>query len=130
MSPRPDRQDFDTRVASLAHESTRKNKKNLQIIQRAALSAAQVTGDEHWDFFLSIVNEKIELKQAAMDEAVESLKTSDIFDPEEMINQKLAVRLLGREVEALQWVTELPKKLQEQGDTADELLGTIDESSD
>lgn len=130
MSPRPDREDFDTRVASLAHESVRKNKQNLQIIQRAALSAAQITGDEHWDFFLSIVNEKIKSKQAKLDEEAEKLKTSDIFDPEEMINQKLVVRLLGREVEALRWVTELPKKLMEQGDQADELLGTIEESSD
>ena len=128
---RPDRdRDGTPRLASQTQQSLRRTPKNRPIIKRAGLSAAQVTGDEHWDFFLSVVNQKIKEKQAAMDEAAEALKTSDIFDPEELIHQKLAVRLLGREVEALRWVTELPRILQEQGDQADELLGTIEESSD
>ncbi len=76
------------------------------------------------------MNERIEKQQKVMDEEADKLKTSDIFNPEDLINQKLTVRLLGREVEALRWVIGLPKELQEQGDRTSELLGTVDESSD
>lgn len=128
---RPDRdKDWGTRVASLAQKKVKDRRSELQGLKRAALSATQITGDEHWDFFLSVVNERMESSQKAVAVVSEALKNSDDFSPETLINQKLAVRLLGREIEVLQWVTELPKELMEQGDSADQLLGIVDESSD
>lgn len=128
---RPDRdRDWTPRTAALSQKRVRERKPELQAVRRAALSADAVTGDSHWDHFLEVVQEKIDVKQKELDGAALALKTSDDFSPETMINQKLAVRLLGREVEALGWVINLPQQLREQGDRASELLGTIDESSD
>ena len=90
----------------------------------------QVTGDEHWDLFLSIINDTVLGKIGERDVALEELKTSDDFTTEALINQKLAVRLLGREIEALEWVMALPKEIQEKGDQASKLLGTVTETSD
>jgi hypothetical protein len=114
----------------LSQSETKVRKPELQAIRRAALHAGAITGDAHWDFFLSVIKEKIETKQAEVKAASEKLLYSDVFTTEDLINEKLTVRLIGREIEALQWVIELPQQLQEQGDRATELLGTIDESSD
>jgi hypothetical protein len=128
---RPDRdQDWVPRLHSLAQSETKERRPELQAIRRAALHASEITGDEHWDFFLSMIKEKIEAKQAEVESASDRLINSDIFTTEDLINAKLTVRLLGREIEVLQWVIELPVQLQEQGDKASELLGTIDKSSD
>jgi hypothetical protein len=107
----------------------RSRSNELQAAKRAALSATQVTGDKHWDHFLSVVNERLERLQNEVDLAFDLLKTSDNFSPDDLINQKLAVRLLGREIQALTWVIELPQQLLEQGDLAKQLLGSINEST-
>lgn len=129
MSTRPDRdRDWGARIAGLSQETVRAPR--LEEIKRAALSAAQVTGDEHWDFFLSIVQEKMEDLRGQVETTVKDLTNSDIFTAENLINQKLAVRLLGRELEALEWVTSLPKTLMEQGDQAKQLIGNADKKPD
>jgi len=128
---RPDRDlDWGVRLKSLSQQKAEKQRENLQILRRAAISSAHVTGDEHWNFFLSVINAKVKTLREQRDTAAESLKKSDDFSPDTLINQKLAVRLLGREIESLEWVIGLPKELQEQGDQASELLGTIDKSAD
>jgi hypothetical protein len=127
---RPDR-DIDWATRSLRKRDDRitERRSELKAVERAAISASHVTGDEHWDFLLSAVKAKIEALEGTREAALDLLKTSDDFTTEKLINQKLAVRLLGREIEALQWVIGLPKELMEQGDQAKQLLGSVDESS-
>jgi imidazolonepropionase-like amidohydrolase len=128
---RPDRDiDWGERVKEQAKSTTEVRRLDLQVIRRTALHAGALTGDEHWDHFLSLVKHRIEERKAEIKTHADFLINSDIFTNEELINAKLAVRLFGREVEALEWVIELPAKLQEQGDQADKLLGTIDETPD
>jgi len=110
-------------------DSVRRSIPDLRAKHHAALSIAEVTGDEHWDRFLQIVQGRIEEVTQMRDEARNRLETSDDFSAESLINQKLAVRLYGRDIEALQWVIGLPKDILEDGDRAKELLGTIDEST-
>lgn len=127
---RPDRDtEWRDRVRSLSSERVRSAVPDLKAIQRAALSATQVTGDEHWDLLVSIVKGRLESLQSQIEVAFDHLRNSDEFTTSEVINQKLAVRLLGREISTLEWVIELPRSLKEQGDRAKELLGTVDESS-
>ena len=125
---RPDRdRDWSTRTPRGGSHVPRKPE--LQAIKRAALAAAQVTGDEHWDLLLSVVQERIEKLKGLKASAADSLESSDDFTTEGLINQKLAVRLYGKEIEALEWVINLPKSIMEQGDTAKELLGSVDETA-
>lgn len=128
---RPDRdRDWVARTEALTKQETVRRKPELLGIKRAALSAESVTGDPHWDLFLSIVNERIKDLQGQLNVAMESLKTSDEFTTSELINQKLAVRLAGKQIEALEWVVKLPAQLMEQGDQSKQLLESIDETSD
>ena len=122
-------EDWEPHVKETCNERVRNAAPNLQELRRAALSIEQVTGDEHWDLFLSMVKARIEEKAAERDKAVEVLKNSDDFTIEPLINQKLAARLFGREVEVLEWVIEQPKIIMEKGERAKELLETVDETT-
>ena len=128
---RPDRDlDWEKRVDEQAKSAVKKRRTDLQIVRRSALHVDELTGDEHWDHFLSLIKKRIEEREIEIEIHSDFLVHSDIFTNEELINAKLAVRLYGREVEALQWVMELPAQLREKGDRASELLESIAESSD
>ena len=126
----PDRdEDWTPHLEKKAKEQIRRQAPDLRAQEHAALSAAYVTGDEHWDHFLEVVQAKIEKSTTERDKAAEALKNSDDFSTEILINQKLAVRLFGKEVEALEWVIELPQIIMEKGERAKELLGKLDETT-
>jgi formate dehydrogenase maturation protein FdhE len=125
-----EREEFEKNQAERKKKEVKRRRSELRAMQREALAAEYVTGDEHWDLLLSIMMAKIKNLQGKIDEATEALKTSDEFSPEVLINQKLGVRLYGARVDELEWLISLPQILKEQGDRANELLGTIDESDD
>ncbi len=128
---RPDRdKDWKPRTDAMAQERVKRAATDLRAIQRAALSSTQITGDEHWDLMLSVVQHRIKDLEGKLEVALNRQKNSDDFTESVLINDKLAVRLLGHEIEALQWVSGLPQILLENGDRAKKLLGTIDESPD
>jgi hypothetical protein len=121
-----ERKDFDDLMEKHGIERVRRLAPSLRAQEHAALSASQITGDEHWDHFLEVVQARIKVCIAERDKAVEALKNSDDFSPEILVNQKLAARLFGKEVKALEWVIELPKIIMEQGEQARKLLENID----
>ncbi len=122
-------EDWTPALEEKAKERIRRQAPDLRAQERAALSTVYVTGDEHWDYFLQIVQAKIEGLTVERDKATEALKNSDDFSTEILINQKLAVRLFGKEIEALEWVIELPQIIMEKGERAKELLGKLDETT-
>jgi formate dehydrogenase maturation protein FdhE len=127
----PDRdEDWTPFLDKKEKERVRKQAPDLRAQGRAALSASQVTGDEHWDRFLQVVQARIEECAAERDGAAEALKNSDDFSPETLVKQKLAARLYGKEVDALKWVISLPQIIMEKGERARELLGKLDETTD
>jgi hypothetical protein len=124
-----ERKDFDDLMEKQGIERVRRLAPHLRAQEHAALSASQITGDEHWDHFLEVVQARIKVCITERDKAAEALKNSDDFSPETLVNQKLAARLFGKEVKALEWVIELPKIIMEQGERAKELLGKLDETT-
>jgi hypothetical protein len=123
-------QDWGKYQGVLARDHVLRKVPDLHAIQRAALSSTQITGDQHWDLMLSVVQHKIKDLEGKLEVALNRQRNSDDFTESVLINDKLAVRLIGHEIEALQWVSELPQILLENGDRAKKLLGTIDESPD
>ena len=122
-------EDWTPAVEEKEKERVRRQAPDLRAQGRAALSVSQVTGDKHWDQFLQVVQAKIEERTVERDRASEALNKSDDFSTEILINQKLAVRLFGREIEALEWVIGLPKIIMEKGERAKELLGKLNETT-
>lgn len=110
-------------------EARNQRMRSLHAAKRAALAAVHVTGDEHWDHFLSVVTARLEQVRQELETASDQLRTSDNFTPDNLILQKLAVRLATREIQVLEWVLGLPKALMEQGDLAKQLLENIEQSA-
>ncbi len=119
--------DWTPRVKEKSNAQALYSASNLRALSRAELSISQVTGDEHWDSFLQLIQGRLEEKRTQRSQASTALEESNDFSPEVLINQKLIVRQLGCEIEALEWVIGLPKFIIEQGAKAKELLGTADE---
>jgi hypothetical protein len=124
-----DRGEFDALTEKQQKDRIRRQAPDLRAQEHAALSVSQVTGDEHWDRFLEVIQAKIEKLTAERDKADLALKNSDDFSPDTLINQKLAVRLFGKEIEALEWAIDQPRIIMEQGERAKELLGKLDETT-
>ena len=99
----------------------------LEELQRVAADLEYLTGDAHWDTLRSMVQAKLTVLRASRDTKREILENSDNFTTEDLINDKLAVRLYGKEIETLEWLIGLPKTIREQGDQAKQLLETVDE---
>jgi hypothetical protein len=121
--------DWEDHLKQIGKDWRRRDASNLGAIERAALAASQVTGDEYWDLFLSVINERLESRRKSLEDFRNKLEISNDFSTEALINQKLSIRQLGCEIEALEWVTGLPKELMEKGERAKELLEINDETT-
>ncbi len=118
--------DWAPHLQEAASERAHREVSNIGMINRAALSAAHITGDEHWNLFLEMVNDRLEKSRTGLQDFRNRLEKSNDFSPDVLINQKLMVRQLGCEIEALEWVIGLPKSIMEQSERTKELLGTVD----
>ena len=108
----PDRdQDWKPRTDAMAQERVKRAATDLRALERAALSSNQITGDQHWDLMLSVVQHRILDLEGKLEVALNRQRNSDDFTESLLINDKLAVRLIGHEIEALKWVSELPQIL-------------------
>jgi len=121
--------DWTPHLEDKKHEQALYSASNLRALSRAELSVSHVTGDEHWDSFLQLIQGRLEEKRSQRAQALTALEASNDFSADTLITQKLIVRQLGCEIEALEWVIELPKIIREQGERAKELLGTIDKTA-
>lgn len=122
-------EDWASHLQEKGRERAHREVSNIREINRAALAAAHVTGDKHWDMFLEMVNDRLVKKRESLEDFRNKMEESNDFSTEGLINQKLAVRQLGCEIEALEWVIGLPKSIMEQSDKAKKLLGTVDETA-
>ena len=120
------RADYDALEAKRREREAGERRPETGALHRAALSVRQVTGDEHWDEFLSILNSRLEDARNAVSGAENALRHSNDFDTDTLINQKLTVRLLGREAEVLEWVIGLPKEILDKGADASKLLASTE----
>jgi len=83
--PRVDRTKWEDNLSARASTTLRSRVPELQGIKRAGISAANIIGDKHWDFLLTIVQERIDSLQKQMETALDPLKNSDIFNVEAII---------------------------------------------
>lgn len=91
---------------------------DLQVIERAGLQARSLTGTEHWDFFLSVLQPKVEETEVFLTNAKEQLADPRVVDENHMRQLKLAAVIYAERLNILREVMELPKRIIEHGDKA------------
>lgn len=121
-----DRQEYTDHIAEKTKERANGQRTNLEIMQQAAVKASHLTGDVHWDTYLTYIQHAREALESERDNAVLLLKAPEMVDANEIMVLKIRIARLEFGIGLLIGVVSLPKDIQEQGEKAAELLARLD----
>ena len=99
-----------------------------QVLAQASVHAGSLTGDEHWDLFLSYVQFMRDAYETEKQQAVSHLMNPTIVDRDEIIRLKVAIARYSEAVAVLGAVIGIPKLLKNAGDQAAEILEKMKET--
>lgn len=121
-----DREEYTDLIAEKAKDPVNGQRTNLEIMQQAAVKASHLTGDAHWDTFLSYIEAARTALERDRDNAVNLLKAPNMVDANEIMVLKLSIARLEFGIGLLGGIVSLPKDIQEQGTKAAEILARLD----
>ena len=90
----------------------------LRLVLQAAVQADNLTGDQHWDYYLQCLQGKVEEFQAAERHNLERLADSRVIDHSALLTVKMALADIRATIRALEWAIELPQSIKETGKAA------------
>lgn len=121
-----EREEYAELVAERTKQRANGQRTNLEIMQQAAVKANHLTGDPHWDTYLTYIQHAREALESECDNAVFMLKAPEMVDANEIMVLKIRIARLEFGIGLLIGVVTLPKDIQEQGAKAAELLARLD----
>ena len=98
---------------------------HLRLLERAALEARAVTGEPHWDYYLTCLQGAIEQTETQSAQLRENLCDPTIVNHDQIMTLKLALAECRGRLKAWTVARDLPKELMKSGDTATDLLAEI-----
>ena len=105
-------------------ERTQERRPQLEMISQAAVKAELLTGQQHWDYFLSLIEGAIEVTQNHK-EAFERLVMDPATSDEDVKKLRINAFLCAERIMAWRAVMTMPKELIEQGEKARTLLERV-----
>jgi hypothetical protein len=123
-----DRDEFDKAKTAAAPKEDRRN---LQMIQQAAVSADALTADPAWDKYLSYLQDAIEKNTKQRDAYINDLMNPLIVNPDEISKRRIAIIRLNERIDILTFVIAMPNQIKRLGEIAAkklEVLTEIEES--
>ncbi len=112
-------------IADAAKPSVARDARHLKTLQRAALEARAVTGDPHWDYYLSCLQGAIEQTEKQIAHLRENLCDGSVVNHDQLLTLKLALAECRGRLTAWIVARDTPKELMESGDKATDLLAKI-----
>ena len=122
-----DEAEYRRHIAEAAKPSDAREGRHLQMLERAALEARAVTGDPHWDYYLSCLQGAIEQTEKQIAHLRENLGRGDVVNHDQIMTLKLALAECRGRLAAWIVARDTPKELMESGDKATDLLAKIAE---
>lgn len=119
-----DRDEFDKAKTAAAPKEDRRN---LQMIQQAAVSAETLTADPAWDKYLSYLQDAIEKNTSQRNAYMNDLMNPLIVNPDEISKRRIAVIRLNERIDILSLVIDMPNQIKRLGDIAVEKLKALTE---
>ncbi len=116
------RQDWDDHVELRRKQTTRINQKEIRRVALGTVPAKQLTGDPHWDTFLSVVQSKIVDVTSEIESRKSVLVDGLDTNHESLLEQKMILWKLRSRLDTLEEIVGIPKDLLAQGEKAQELL--------
>lgn len=119
-----DREEFDkTKKAP----GPKEDRRTLQMIQQAGVSAANMTGDPDWDRCLSYWQDAIDKNTAQRDAFMADLMNPLLVNSDEISKRRIAIIRLNERIDILSFVIAMPGQLKKLGDIAAEKLKALTE---
>ncbi|MEE8607201.1 MAG: hypothetical protein V3S55_06345 [Nitrospiraceae bacterium] len=103
------------------------NRVHLEALVQAEVKAEHVTGDPHWDTFLSYIQAAIEKHEDELVSLTTMLESPDMMNTDDMMNCKIAVIRRRERISAWKSVIGLPRDIKEHGEKAKALLDVMED---
>ncbi len=119
-------QDFKARTRSARGRREAARRPQFEMLAQAAVKTADLTGDDRWDWFLSLLQAAVEHTEAQRDafaEVIQDLKTADY---EAIMAAKTGLAECKGRINAWNATISLPKDLIEMGREAKTILDRLD----
>lgn len=122
------RQQFQDSLDNKRRNRARENRSQLRVLAQAEIPVAALTKSAEWDFFLSLLQAKIEALDEMLNAYQQALATDMVFDHVGLAAAKAGAMRVKVQIDTLQAVLELPKQIIETGKEAKlELVKYLDE---
>lgn len=119
------RDEFHDLMEKQGKERVNGQRTNLEMIRQAALRGEVLTGDQHWDTFLTYIQAAIEKTESVRDAYRMKLEASALVDANEIMTIRVGLLEANAMIAAWNAVLQLPKDLKEQGGEAEKLLDRL-----
>ncbi len=103
------------------------NRVTLQQLQQAQVEADKLTGDPHWDLFLSYVAAAAERAEQAAENIKSLILQPNMVGHDELMMAKIELAEAEAQARAWRQVIALPADIRESGEQAKTLLERMDE---
>ncbi len=122
MYSRSDYADLQERQAK---EKLNGQKGHLEYLVQAEVKMELLTGNPHWDVFLSYIQSTIEGLDARLEHARNTLCDPKTVNADLIFSLKLEIAELGGMIKSMEAVLSLPKGIMEEGEKAREILSDL-----
>lgn len=121
-----DRKEYTDHIGEKRKQYMNGQRSNMETALQQAVKADLLTGDEHWDTFLSYIQSAIDQAEEMVISYRSSLESPAMVDPNEVMTTRIALIAANNRIAAWNAVMELPKSLKEQGEMAEDWLSKLD----
>lgn len=120
-----DREDYED-LRERKRGKTNGHSQNLEYLVQAQVKMELLTGDPHWDRFLSYLQSSSDAMHEILSGLEKRICDPGLVDPAQIMEAKMSIaRMMGR-IETMDAVIGLPKDIIESGEKAKERLGDLE----
>ena len=117
--------DVEDMQKRLAKEKMNGQRGKLEYLVQAEVKMGLLTGNPHWDVFLSYIQSTLDGLNARLGLAKDSLCSSSTVNPDLITALKLEIAEVSGMVKSMEAVLSLPKGIMEEGEKAREILSDL-----
>lgn len=121
-----DRKEYTDFVGERQKREINGRRQSLEVMQQAAVKADLLTGDVHWDTFLSYLEAGKEAFQTELDALIGTLTSPQMVNADEIMKVKARISQLQFGIGVVIGIISLPSDIKKQGDDAENLLSKLD----
>ncbi len=122
-----DRSDWADVLAARGKDRARAERPNLELLGQAEVRMSALTGDRHWDTYLSYIQSAIETTKLQRTQFETSLMDPDLMDSPEILRLKTHINRCSERIIAWESALSLPVDIIREGSKARGILERLEE---